>query len=79
MIPYNFAIQERYLQLRSITKYYPNVDKASKKLLSNKSKANSSSIYKYLFKNINFFDHNDHVIWVENPEKGVYLFMGHPV
>ena len=29
--------------------------------------------------NIRLFKFDDHVIWVQIPQKGVYLFMGHPV
>ena len=29
--------------------------------------------------NITFFKFDDHVIWVQNPQKEVYLFMGPPV
>ena len=79
MALYKNAIQERYLQLRSSTKYYPNANNTTQKLLLYKSSANSSSIHKYLFINVYFFKFDDHVIWVENPQKGVYLFTGHPV
>ena len=65
--------------MRSSTKYYPNANNAPKNLLSNKSSVNSSSIHQYIFINISFFECDDHVIWVENPQKGVYLFMGHLV
>ena len=34
---YKNAIQERYLQLRSSTKYYPNANNTTQKLLLNKS------------------------------------------
>ena len=37
MALYKTAIQERYLQLRSSTKYYPNANNTTQKLLLNKS------------------------------------------
>ena len=37
MALYKNEIQERYLQLRSSTKYYPNANKLPQNLLSNKS------------------------------------------
>ena len=79
MTLYKNLIQERYLQLCSSTKYYPNANNVPQKLLSNKSLASSSSIPKPVFIDINFFECDDHVIWAENTEKGVYLFTGHPV
>ena len=48
-------------------------------LLSNKFHANPSSIHKYVFINTKLFKFADNVIWVQNPQKEVYLFMGHPV
>ena len=66
MALYKNAIQERYLQLRSSTKYYPNANNITQKLLLNKSSANLRSTHKYLFINENFFECDDHVIWVEN-------------
>ena len=36
-------------------------------------------IHKYVFINIEFFKLGDPVIWVQNPQKKAYLFMGHPV
>ena len=79
MALYKNVILGRYLQLCSSSKYYPNVNNTPQKLLLNKSYADSSSIHRYLFKNVNIFYCNDHLIWVENPRKGVYLFTGHPV
>ena len=79
IVLYENAIQERYLQLRSSTKYYPNANNSHQKLLLNKFYANFSSILKYLFINSYFVESVNLVIWVENPKKWVYLFTDHPV
>ena len=44
-----------------------------------KALANPTRIHKYVFINIKFFKFGDYVIWVQNPQKKVYFFMGHPV
>ena len=79
IVLYKNAIQERYLQLPSSTKYYPNANNSHQKLFLNKFQANLSSIFKYLFINVYFVECGDLVIWVENPKKWVYLYTGHPV
>ena len=63
----------------SLIKYCPNANNLLQLLLSNKSEANPNSIHKYVFINTKFFKFADHVIWVQNTQKEVYLFMGHLV
>ena len=79
IVLYKNAIKERYLQLLSSTKYYPNANNSNQKLFLNKFQANLSSIFKYLFINVYFVKCDDLVISVENPKKWVSLFTGHPV
>ena len=43
------------------------------------SSANMINIHRYKFINMKILKFADHVIWVQNPQKEVYLFMGPPV
>ena len=73
MVLYKKGIQERYLQLGSYTKYYPNANNSNQKLFLNKCQANSSVVYLftghpvYLFQYKFAFSHKHMHQQIKNP------------
>ena len=76
---YKAAIQDRNLKLRSSTTYCPNANNPLKKWHLRKKHLRFCSIHKPAFLDINFLRYFYHVIWVENHQNKVYLFVGQPV